>query len=221
VGEEGRELFTPSQSGNITPNSQMPPAPTEVKQIDKHSFSFAPASAPAMPGGINAAQPPANAPQAPAMAGMGQQGGQPAQGMGQQTDEQARIMAEHRKNRGVQGQEGQVWGIPQGPNTFSQQGMMGQAPQGNNQQAMMQNKAQSQAEATKQFGQAGQVRASWKDGGGLSGFGQGGAIPINRMKHPGGIPQQGGLMGQGQLTPEQQQMAEQKRKQQMAAFGVV
>ena len=86
---------------------------------------------------------------------------------------------------------------------------MGQALQGNNQQAMMQNKAQSQAEITKQFGQAGQVRASWKDGGGLSGFSQGG-----------GIAQQGGLMGQGQLTPEQQQAFEQKRKQQMQAVGV-
>jgi len=73
---------------------------------------------------------------------------------------------------------------------------------------------QNQAELTKQFGQAGQVRASWKDGGGLSGLGQGG-----------GIAQQGGLMGQTQpLSPEQQQVAEAQRKKmqqaQMQSFGM-
>jgi hypothetical protein len=213
VGEKGRELFTPSQSGNITPNSQMPPSPTEIKQTGDHSFTVAQgnASSPASKGGINAPQPqlqgappPADAPQAPAPSS--EKAG-------------AQRQAFDRRNEELRGggaaQQANMQGQAQGPNTFGQQGMMGgqasmgQALQGNQQQGMMQN----QAELTKQLGQAGQVRASWKDGGGLSGFSQGG-----------GIAQQGGLMGQGQVSPEQQQAAEamhkKRREAMMQGFAV-
>ena len=89
-------------------------------------------------------------------------------------------------------------------------GVMGQPSQGNQQQGMR----QQQQELTKQMGQAGQVRPSWRDGGGLSGFGQGGSIA-----------QQGGLMGQNApMNPNQQQDMEafhKKRQQmQMQGFGM-
>jgi hypothetical protein len=208
VGEKGRELFTPSQSGNITPNSQMPPSPTEIKQTGDHSFTIAQgnASAPASKGGINAPQPQLqgappspNAPQAPAPS--------PEKAGAQR-------QAFDRRNEELRGggaaQQATMQGQAQSPNTFGQQGIMGQLSQGNQQQGMMQN----QAELTKQMGQAGQVRPSWKDGGGLAGFGQGG-----------GIAQQGGLMGQNAaMSPDQQQAGEEmfkkRRQMQMQSFGV-
>jgi hypothetical protein len=200
VGEKGRELFTPSQSGNITPNSQMPPSPTEVKQTGDHSFTIAPAgaSAPASKGGVNAAPP--------------QLQGAPPQGQGGGMADAQRQTFDRRNEelqRGTPAQpvQGRLSPLQQGGMMGAQQ--LGQQPQGNQQQAM----AQNQAELTKQFGQAGQVRASWKDGGGLSGFGQ-----------QAGIAQQGGLIGQNAPmgVDRQEAEAQAKKKQQamMQGFAV-
>jgi len=198
VGEKGRELFVPNQSGNITPNHQMPKGGIEIKQSGKHNFTVAPKeqSAPASKGGINAPPP------------QPQLQGAPPQGQG---GAEAQRQAFDRRNEELQrGTPAQP--VQGGLSPLQQGGMMGaqqlnQPPQGNQQQAMMQNKA----EEAKQMGQGGYD------------------MTVNAMKHPGGIggmmgqgqagiPQQGGLMGQNQnMSPEQQQVmeAQNKKRRQM------
>jgi hypothetical protein len=206
VGEKGRELFTPSQSGNITPNSQMPPSPTEVKQTGDHSFTIAPAeaSAPASRGGVNAAPPQLQG--APPQQGMMQQG-QPVPSQARMAMEDAQPQVGRMMSEDMMESKAQM--VQGGLSSLGQQGgLMGQPSQGNQQQGMM----QQQRELTKQMGQAGQVRPSWRDGGGLSGLGQGQA----------GIAQQGGLMGQNApMNPNQQQEMEafHKKRQQMQMQG--
>jgi hypothetical protein len=178
----------------------MPPSPTEVKQTGDHSFTIAPAeaSAPASRGGVNAAPPQlqgappqqGNAPQPPPWLAKAQR---------QEFDRRNEELQQGSASQPVQG----------GLSPLGQQGgLMGQPSQGNQQQGMM----QQQQELTKQMGQAGQVRPSWRDGGGLSGLGQGQA----------GIAQQGGLMGQNApMNPNQQQEMEafHKKRQQMQMQG--
>jgi hypothetical protein len=109
-----------------------------------------------------------------------------------------------------------------------QGGMMGQPSQGNQQQGKM----QQQQELTRQMGQAGAVRGSWKDaqGGGAGGAAAmmgGGGTNIGQgqgMMGQGqaGIAQQGGLMGQNApMNPNQQQEMEafHKKRQQMQMQG--
>jgi hypothetical protein len=142
---------------------------------------------------------------------------------------------------GAQTPMGQQGGMMAGQLGMAQAGMA--QAQGNNQKGMMQNE-QSRAELTKQMGQAGAVRGSWKDaqgggaGGGVAGmvggfghgdspYGQGGLAGIAQqgglMGQNAGAPGGGmaaaqqALMGQGQLTPEQQE-AQRKKAQ---ALGVV
>ena len=108
-------------------------------------------------------------------------------------------------------------------------GMMGaQQGQGNNQQAM----AQNQAELTKQMGQAGAVRGSWKDaqgggapGGGVASMMGGGGAGALYGQGQAGIAQQGGLMGQNApMGANQQQQADEmfkkKRQATMQGFAV-
>ena len=231
VGEKGRELFTPSQSGNITPNSQMPPSPTEVKQTGDHSFTIAPAgaSAPASKGGVNAAPPQLQG--APPQQGMMQQGQpDPSQGGGMaDVQRQAFDRRNEELQRGTPAQP-----VQEGLSPLQQGGMMGaqqlgQQPQGNQQQAM----AQNQAELTKQMGQAGAVRGSWKDaqagggapGGGVASMMGGGGAGALYGQGQAGIAQQGGLMGQNApMGANQQQQADEmfkkKRQAMMQGFGV-
>jgi len=243
VGEKGKELFTPSQSGNITPNSQMPPSPTEIKQTSDHSFTIAPSSAQAPKGGINSPPqaPPTkggiNSPQPqPQLQGAPPQPqvappqqGAPAPGGGKEEMIRRGNAPLGAAPQPVQGglsplqQGGMMGGIMGGKAQAQRQafdpqrpGGMGLPPQGNNPQTQ---------------GPKPQGMKDW-----------GREIPINTMKHPGGIGgmagmatsgdqdafnnqqggkggigQQGGLMAQGQLTPEQQQQAEamHKKRQQM------
>jgi hypothetical protein len=231
VGEKGRELFTPSQSGNITPNSQMPPSPTEVKQTGDHSFTIAPAgaSAPASKGGVNAAPPQLQG--APPQQGMMQQGQpDPSQGGGMaDVQRQAFDRRNEELQRGTPAQP-----VQEGLSPLQQGGMMGaqqlgQQPQGNQQQAM----AQNQAELTKQMGQAGAVRGSWKDaqagggapGGGVASMMGGGGAGALYGQGQAGIAQQGGLMGQNApMGANQQQQADEmfkkKRQATMQGFAV-
>ena len=131
--------------------------------------------------------------------------------------------AQAQAGQGAAGMMGQ-----QGMMNQQAKGMMGaQQGQGNNQQAM----AQNQAELTKQMGQAGAVRGSWKDaqaGGGASGGGVasmmgGGGSPFGQGQA--GIAQQGGLMGQNApMNADQQQQADEmfkkKRQATMQGFAV-
>jgi hypothetical protein len=101
---------------------------------------------------------------------------------------------------GAQAQMGQQGGL-------MGQKAVGQPSQGNNQQAM----AQNQAELTKQMGQAGAVRGSWKDaqagggapggGGGVASMMGGGGGFLGYGQGQAGIAQQGGLMGQNAGAP--------------------
>ena len=153
VGEKGRELFTPSQSGKITPNNQLPPAPApmNIEQTGEHSFTVAQGDAPvpASKGGVNAPPPPQ--PQvAPPMGGLSplQQGGMmggkelsPMRGMGTSGDQDA--------FNNQQGGKGQLLGLPpQGnnPQTLGQQGgLMGQPLSPEQKQVMdLQNKKRRQ-----------------------------------------------------------------------------
>jgi len=105
---------------------------------------------------------------------------------------------------------------------------------------------QDQAERTKQMGQAGQVRGSWKDaqggggapgGGGFASMMGGGGGSLGYDQQAGmmgqgqaGIAQQGGLMGQNAaMNANQQQaqdfpigdeMARKKRQMAMQGFGM-
>jgi hypothetical protein len=172
--------------------------------------------------------------------GQGQGGGGAAAMMqGQASPGMMGAQASMGQQGGLMGQKGMM-GAQQGG--MGQQGMMmeGQMAkgQGNNRQAMMQNE-QSRAEATKQMGQAGAVRGSWKDaqGGGAGGgggvasmMGGGGGSPFGGQglgmigQGQAGIAQQGGMMGQGQVSPEQQQAAEamhkKRREAMMQGFAV-
>ena len=135
VGEKGRELFTPSQSGNITPNSQLPPPPTEVKQTGDHSFTIAQgdASASAPQGGINAAPPPqlqgapppADAPQAPPPSWL-------AKAQRQEFDRRNEELQQGSASQPVQG------GLSPMQQGGMASGVMGQPSQGNQQQGMRQ-----------------------------------------------------------------------------------
>jgi len=182
VGEKGRELFTPSQSGHITPNSQMPPSPTEIKQTGDHSFTIEPSgtsntegSAPTSKGGVNAPPPPP------------QLQGAPPQRPVQQ--------AELNQMQSPMPQQAQGGIGPGRLSPLQQGGMMGgisPRPQGNN----------PETQGKKPQGMMGQ--------GGYD-------MPISGMKHPNGIAQQGGMMGQNTpMSPEQQQAGDaiQKKRQQ-------
>ena len=151
--------------------------------------------------------------------------------MGGQMDQQAMMggKAQMMQQGGMMGQGGLS---PLG----QQGGMMGQPSQGNQQQGMR----QQQQELTKQMGQAGSQRGSWKDaqGGGAGGAGGaaammgggGGSLGYDQQagmmgQGQAGIAQQGGLMGQNApMNPNQQQageeMARKKRQMQMQGFGV-
>jgi hypothetical protein len=143
--------------------------------------------------------------------------------MGGQMDQQAMMggKAQMMQQGGMMGQGGLS---PLG----QQGGMMGQPSQGNQQQGKM----QQQQELTRQMGQAGAVRGSWKDaqGGGAGGAAAmmgGGGTNIGQgqgMMGQGqaGIAQQGGLMGQNApMNPNQQQEMEafHKKRQQMQMQG--
>jgi hypothetical protein len=172
------------------------------------------------------------------------QGGQGGGGMAQmaQGQQASKGMMGAQTPMGQQGGLRGQQGMMAGQLGMAQAGMA--QAQGNNQKGMMQNE-QSRAELTKQMGQAGAVRGSWKDaqagggtggGGGIASMMGGGGSPFGQMGGQAGIAQQGGLMGQnagapgggmaaaqqalmgqGQLTPEQQE-AQRKKAQ---ALGVV
>jgi len=121
----------------------------------------------------------------------------------------------------------------QGGMMGQQGGLMGQPSQGNQQQGKM----QQQQELTRQMGQAGAVRGSWKDaqGGGAGGAGGaaammgggGGSLGYDQQagmmgQGQAGIAQQGGLMGQNAAgAPDRQQEMEafHKKRQQMQMQG--
>ena len=257
----------PPPSGTVAP-----PPPTGGRSSGRDAGSSpdnptyvsgvpSPASAVAAPGGINAAPAKGAPPQG--------QGGGMDNAQAQHSQMKASLNAQRQNMNPQQLQESQAWeknydafhnagggkagmaavqqgqqGGLMGQQGMMQQGMMGsQAPmgqgQGNNQQAMMQN----QAEATKQMGQAGAVRGSWKDaqggggapggggfasmmgGGGGSPFGQGqqmlGQDQAMMGQGQAGIAQQGGLMGQNANMDQQggDEMARKKRQAMMQGFA--
>jgi hypothetical protein len=134
----------------------------------------------------------------------------------------------YQQAQGGQGAAGMMG--QQGMMNQQAKGMMGaQQGQGNNQQAM----AQNQAELTKQMGQAGAVRGSWKDaqagggapGGGVASMMGGGGAGALYGQGQAGIAQQGGLMGQNApMGANQQQQADEmfkkKRQATMQGFAV-
>jgi hypothetical protein len=137
--------------------------------------------------------------------------------MGGQMDQQAMM-----GGKAQMAQQGNMMG--------QQGGLMGQPSQGNQQQGKM----QQQQELTRQMGQAGAVRGSWKDaqGGGAGGAaammgGGGGSLGYDQQagmmgQGQAGIAQQGGLMGQNApMNPNQQQEMEafHKKRQQMQMQG--